>query len=135
MSKMAPCTLPGMPGEIVDQIAGNLNDADLTALHSVSKVVYSQTKNAYAKRFFADVHVFMHPLSFEKLSFLSKDNFYSTMVKHVTISTYVLRDKSFRRKGACKSYQLCESIIKIYIIVHSFWSLAHGRDLHPQPWS
>lgn len=124
-----------MPGEIFDEITKNLNDADLTALHSVNKDVYSRTKNAYAKRFFSDVHVFMHPLSFEKLSFLSKDNFYASMVKHVTISTYVLRDKSYRRKGACKSYQLCESIIKIYIIVHSFWSLAHGGDLHSQPWS
>lgn len=93
-------TLPGLPGEIVNNIARDLVDIDIASLHAVNKALFDKTKYAYAKRYLTHVHVFLHPMSFDKLHRLSNDPFYATLIEHITISTYVLRDRKDRRKGS-----------------------------------
>ncbi|KAJ4358121.1 uncharacterized protein N0V89_002700 [Didymosphaeria variabile] len=93
-------TLPGLPGEIVNNIARELIDIDVASLHAVNKALFEKTKYAYAKRYLTHIHVFLHPTSFEKLHRLANDPFYATLIEHVTISTYVLRDGTDRRKGS-----------------------------------
>ncbi|KAL5429382.1 hypothetical protein PMIN04_000185 [Paraphaeosphaeria minitans] len=96
--RQAP-TLLSIPPEIIDDIASELVDADLTSLHAVNRALFTSTKYAYAKRFLTDAHVFLHPVSFEKLESLAKDPIYAKHVYNVTISTYVLRAREDRRKG------------------------------------
>ena len=56
----------------------------------------------YAKRLFTDVHVFLHPISFQQLQFIADNSYYADKVQNVTISTYVLRDKKYRRMGSSR---------------------------------
>jgi hypothetical protein len=98
MPEKVPPTLPGLPGEVITKIVSELIEEDLAALHAVNKDLYGKTKYAYAKRYLTHVHVFLHPLSFEKLRVLSEDPFYAGHIQHITISTYTLRWKNDRRK-------------------------------------
>lgn len=95
-------TLPGLPAELIDNVAENLDKNDVAALHLVNSALFHKTKYAYGKHFLSDVSVFLHPASFEKLSIIANDPCYSTTVEHVAFSTYVLRDKYGRRKDSSK---------------------------------
>ncbi|KAF2450699.1 hypothetical protein P171DRAFT_479780 [Karstenula rhodostoma CBS 690.94] len=88
------------PPEIVNNIARELDDEDVAALHSVNQALYDRTKYAFAKRHLTHVHVFLHPTSFDKLQRLVNDPFYAQYIEHITISTYVLRERDDRRKGS-----------------------------------
>jgi hypothetical protein len=99
-------TLPGLPREVMDQIASELYDEDVAALHAVNQDLRNMTKYTYAKRFFTHVHVFLHPISFDKLRILSDDPIYARHIEHVTISTYMLRSEKDRCKGSSKHTSL-----------------------------
>lgn len=97
-------TLPGLPTEIIDDIVRGLADIDVASLHVVNRELFQKTKYAYAKRYFRNVHVFPHPISFLKLRFLTDDASYAPSIERITISTFVLRDPDDRRKGTSKSF-------------------------------
>lgn len=92
--------LPDLATELVEDIARELDNEDLSALHSVNRSLYEKTQFTFAKRHFTHVHIFLHPVSFDKLHRLVNDAFYAQHIEHITISTYVLRERDDRRKGS-----------------------------------
>lgn len=64
-----------------------LSNDDVAARHNINSEIYEKTKYAYATRFFTNTHVFISPVSFEKLTIIANDSCYSKAVKHLTLST------------------------------------------------
>ncbi|KAK7181923.1 hypothetical protein DPSP01_009520 [Paraphaeosphaeria sporulosa] len=99
MANQQRTVLSDMPREVIDDIASELVNLDVASLHAVNRALFQKTKYAYAKRYLTHIHVFLHPVSFDKLDRLAKDPIYARYIDHITISTYVLRAREDRRKG------------------------------------
>lgn len=111
MSFQQAIKLSDLPTEIIDNVAGELIDDDVTALHGANRVLFHKTKYAYAERYFKKVHVFLHPVSFDKLERLTNDMMYAKHIEEITVSTYVLRSREDRQLGT-SMYNNFHSLIK-----------------------
>lgn len=59
--------LSDLANEVIDNVALELIDEDVIALHAANGVLFHKTKYAYVERYIEKVHVFLHPVSFYKL--------------------------------------------------------------------